>query len=171
MTRQTRRTFLAATAGIAAGLAGCATGTRDSPEPVSRTESPPEGDSPYASVYREAIESVVFVGDESGGGSGFVYDDFIVTNQHVVDGATRIGVRFENGEWRSAGVTATDIYADLAVLSTNTPPYATPLPLVESVPAVGTEVLALGSPFGLESSVSKGIISGRNRSLPNEQTG
>jgi S1-C subfamily serine protease len=171
MTRQTRRAFLATTAGIAAGLAGCATGTRDSPEPVSRAESPPESDSPYASVYRETIESVMFVGDESGGGSGFVYNDVIVTNQHVVDGATRIGVRFENGEWRSAGVTATDIYADLAVLSTDIPSYATPLSLVESVPAVGTEVLALGSPFGLESSVSKGIISGRNRSLPNEQTG
>ena len=171
MTRQTRRRFLAATAGIATGLAGCASGVRDAPDPVPQSDAPPESDSPYASVYGEAISSVTFVGDESGGGSGFVYDDVVVTNQHVVRDAETIGVRFENGEWREAGVTATDIYADLAVLSTDIPAYASSLAFVESIPAVGTEVLALGSPFGLESSVSAGIISGRNRSVPNGQTG
>ncbi len=171
MTGQTRRRFLAATAGVAAGFAGCASGVRDAPDPAPQSASPPESDSPYAAVYEATIDSVVFVGDESGGGSGFVYDDVIVTNQHVVRDADTIGVRFEGGEWREAGVTASDVYADLAVLSTNVPSYARPLSLVDTVPAVGTEVLALGSPFGLESSVSAGIISGRNRSLPNEQTG
>ncbi len=171
MERQTRRGFLATTAGIAAGIAGCATGVRNTPDPVPQSESPPESDTNYAAVYRDAIESVVFVGDESGGGSGFVYGDVVVTNQHVARDAESIGVRFENGEWREAGVTATDVYADLAVLSMDRPEYATSLPFVESVPPVGTEVLALGSPFGLESSVSTGIISGRNRSVPNAQTG
>jgi S1-C subfamily serine protease len=171
MTRQTRRRFLAATAGIAAGLAGCATGTREAPDPVPQSASPPESDSPYASVYEETIGSVAFVGDESGGGSGFVHRGVVVTNQHVVGNAESIGVRFENGEWREAGVTATDVYADLAVLSTDIPAYAEPLSFVDSIPAIGTEVLALGSPFGLESSVSTGIISGRNRSVPNGQTG
>ena len=171
MTRQTRRRFLAATAGVAAGLAGCLSGAREAPDPAPQSDSPPEGDSPYAAVYGATIDSVVFVGDESGGGSGFVYDDVIVTNQHVVRDADTIGVRFEGGEWREAGVTASDGYADLAVLSPDGPSYAGPLSLVDTVPAVGTEVLALGSPFGLESSVSAGIISGRNRSLPNEQTG
>jgi S1-C subfamily serine protease len=171
MTRQTRRRFLAGAAGLAAGLAGCATGAREAPDPVARSSSPPESDSPYASVYAETIESVVFVGDESGGGSGFVHRGVVVTNQHVVRNAETIGVRFENGEWREAGVTATDVYADLAVLSTNVPEYATPLSFVESIPPVGAEVLALGSPFGLESSVSSGIISGRNRSVPNDRTG
>ncbi|MCQ4333044.1 trypsin-like peptidase domain-containing protein [Natronomonas sp. F2-12] len=171
MTRQTRRRFLSATAGIAGGLAGCAGGTRETPDPVPQSASSPESDSPYASVYGETIGSVAFVGDESGGGSGFVYRDVVVTNQHVVRDAESIGVRFENGEWREAGVTATDVYADLAVLSTDVPAYATSLPFVDTIPRVGTEVLALGSPFGLESSVSAGIISGRNRSVPNEQTG
>ncbi len=171
MTRQTRRRFLATTTGIAAGLAGCVVGSRESPDPVSLSDSPAESDSLYNAVYEATIGSVAFVGDESGGGSGFVYDGVVVTNQHVVGDAETIGVRFEQGEWRNAGVTATDIYADLAVLSTDIPGYAASLPLVESVPPVGTEVLALGSPFGLESSVSTGIISGRNRSLPNEQTG
>jgi S1-C subfamily serine protease len=171
MPQQTRRRFLAATAGIATGLAGCAAGARDPPDPVPQSDSSPDSDSPYASVYESTIGSVAFVGNEAGGGSGFVYDDVVVTNQHVVRGTDTIGVRFENGEWREAGVTATDVYADLAVLSTDIPSYATPLSFVESVPPVGTEVLALGSPFGLESSVSAGIISGRNRSVPNEQTG
>ncbi len=172
MTRQTRRRFLSATAaGVAVGLAGCAGGVRDSPDPVPQSDSPPESDSSYAAVYEATIDSVAFVGDESGGGSGFVYRDVVVTNQHVVGDADTIGVRFEDGEWREAGVTASDVYADLAVLSTDVPSYATPLSLVETIPAVGTEVLALGSPFGLESSVSAGIVSGRNRSLPNERTG
>lgn len=171
MKRQTRRRFLVGAAGVAAGLAGCTTGARDAPDPVQPAETPPDTDSQYTAAYEGTIDSVAFVGDESGGGSGFVYDGVVVTNQHVVRDAQNIGVRFENGEWRNAGVTATDVYADLAVLSTDIPSYATFLPLVETVPAVGTEVLALGSPFGLESSVSSGIISGRNRSLPNEQTG
>ncbi|WP_299237304.1 S1C family serine protease [Natronomonas sp.] len=175
MTQQTRRGFLAATTGVLAGVAGCAAGSRESPEPADAQEAPAQDgsdrDSAYTSVYEAAIGSVAFVGDESGGGSGFVHDGVVVTNQHVVRDADTIGVRFENGEWREAGVTATDVYADLAVLSTDIPSYATPLSLVESVPPVGTEVLALGSPFGLESSVSTGIISGRNRSVPNGQTG
>ena len=171
MSRQTRRRFLAGAAGIAAGLAGCAGGARDPPDPVPQAETAPDDDSRYASVYERTIDSVAFVGDESGGGSGFVHDGVVVTNQHVVRDAAEVGVRFEDGEWREAGVTATDVYGDLAVLSTDIPDYAQPLSFVESVPPVGTEVLALGSPLGLDSSVSAGIISGRNRSLPNEQTG
>ncbi|MFO7925093.1 trypsin-like peptidase domain-containing protein [Natronomonas sp.] len=171
MQRQTRRRFLAGAAGVAVGLAGCTTSARDPPEPIEPLESPADSDSQYATVYERTIRSVAFVGDESGGGSGFVHDGVVVTNQHVVGDAETIDVRFENGEWRSAGVTATDVYADLAVLSTDIPDYARPLSFVASIPAVGTEVLALGSPFGLESSVSSGIISGKNRSLPNEQTG
>lgn len=171
MTRQTRRRFLAATAGLAAGLAGCGAGVNQSPDPVESSNPDPETDSPYTSVYEETIDSVVLVGDGSGGGSGFVNDGVVVTNQHVVDDAEQIDVRFENGEWRRAGVTATDIYSDLAVLSTDIPSYATELQFVDSIPSVGTEVVALGSPFGLESSVSTGIISGRNRSVPNQQTG
>ena len=171
MERQTRRRFLAGAAGLAAGIAGCTTGVRDAPEPVPQAETAPDTDSQYAATYERTIDSVAFVGDESGGGSGFVHDGVVVTNQHVVRDADTIGVRFKNGEWRDAGVTATDVYADLAVLSTDIPDYARSLSFVDSIPAVGTEVLALGSPFGLESSVSSGIISGRNRSLPNEQTG
>lgn len=171
MERHTRRRFLLGAAGVAAGLAGCSAGVRDSPEPVPTSETQPESDTSYGAVYQQTIESVALVRNVSTGGSGFVYRDFVVTNQHVVGDAESVNVRFKRGEWRSAGVVATDVFADLAVLSTDIPDYATPLSFVESVPPVGARVLALGSPYGLESSVSGGIISGRNRSLPNEQTG
>ena len=165
MTNHTRRRFLAGTVGVAAGLAGCSSGRRAPPDPVTPSGTEPDRDSPYTAVYDATIESVAFVGTGDGGGSGFVYGDHIVTNQHVIDGSDQVDVRFKRGEWRAAGVTASDVYADLAVLSTDIPDYARSLPLVERVPPVGTEILALGSPFGLESSVSTGIISGKNRAL------
>lgn len=171
MGKRTRRSVLAGAAGLAAGLAGCAGGVRESPDPVESTESPPDSGSPYESVYNATIGSVAFIGSDVGSGSGFVHDGIIVTNHHVVDSAETVDVRFQGGEWRTAGVTATDVYADLAVLSTDVPDGVSSLSFVETVPPVGAEVLALGSPFGLESSVSAGIVSGRNRSLPNEQTG
>jgi S1-C subfamily serine protease len=166
MSEPTRRQVLAATAGVAAGLAGCAAGSRQSPPPVERRS--PDGDrsSRYTAVYEERIDSVTFVRSDGSSGSGFAYRDVVVTNQHVVGDADSVDVRFEDGDWREAAVQATDVYADLAVLSTDLPSYATPLSFVEAVPPVGTEVVALGSPFGLESSVSTGVISGKNRALP-----
>ncbi|MFT4882564.1 MAG: serine protease Do [Natronomonas sp.] len=170
MDQPTRRRFLAGVAGATAGFAGCSTGRRQSPDPVEVPQQEAPSDSQYAAVYDATIDSVAFVGDETGGGSGFVYDGYVITNQHVARDAESMDVRFEGGDWREAGVTATDVYADLAVLSTNVPDYASPLSFVDSVPAVGSEVVALGSPFGLESSVSAGIISGKNRSLQNPVT-
>ena len=162
----TRRRFLAATAGLTAGLAGCSTGFRDPPDPISRPSAGTGGSGRYTEVYEATVDSVAYVGDARGGGSGFVYDDYVVTNEHVVAGSDSLDVRFADGEWREAAVNASDTYADLAVLATDVPAGAPPLSFVEGVPPVGTEVLALGSPFGLESSVSTGIISGKNRSLP-----
>ncbi|QLD90245.1 trypsin-like peptidase domain-containing protein [Natronomonas salina] len=162
----TRRRFLAAATGLAAGLAGCPTGFQESAEPVSRSSAPANRTGRYTEVYEGTVGSVTYVGDARGGGSGFVYEDYVVTNQHVVADADSLDVRFADGEWREAAVNASDVYADLAVLATDVPDDAPPLSFVDSVPPVGTEVLALGSPFGLESSVSTGIISGKNRSLP-----
>ena len=129
---------------------------RDSTADAAEDASPPGLGSAATELYHETITSVVgiLVYDESGRaatGSGFVTGlgpggPHVVTNQHVVGDAETVDVRFENGEWRSAGVTATDVYADLAVLSTDVPEYARPLSFVDSIPAVGTEVLALGSP-------------------------
>ena len=171
MEEPTRRRLLAATAGVAAGLAGCsneqltASPATDPPEPVERRVSDDDRGSPYTGVYESAIDSVAFVRGDGGSGSAFVREDYLVTNQHVVNGADEMDVRFERGDWADADVVAADVYADLAVLSADIPEYASPLSFVEGVPPVGTEVVALGSPFGLESSLSVGVVSGRNRSL------
>ncbi len=177
MEQPTRRQFLAGSAALAAGLAGCTAGRRPPATPIERTQADAQeaadapGETTYASVYEATIDSVVFVGDERAGGSGFVHNGHVVTNEHVVDEIADVNVRFERGEWREAAVRGADPYSDLAVLATDVPTYATSLPFVEQVPPVGTEVLALGSPFGLASSLSQGVISGRNRSLPNPETG
>jgi serine protease Do len=161
-----RREFLttATAIGLPLAAAGCTTGREDTAPAVEhRTET--TTDSTVEEIYQSTIPSVTSIQVGDSGGSGFVYDDYIVTNEHVVDEAETVNVRFKKGDWTTAGVLATDVYSDLAVLSTNIPRYASPLSFVDAIPSIGTDVLALGSPFNLESSVSEGIISGRNRSL------
>jgi putative serine protease PepD len=109
-------------------------------------------------------------------GSGFVYDEkgHIVTNQHVVDGATSISVRFWNGSTYSAEVVGTDASTDLAVIKVNAPAsLLQPLALGDSSSvAVGDTVVAIGSPFGLEGTVTSGIVSALHRQMtsPNNFT-
>lgn len=127
----------------------------------------------FAELYDETIGSVVTVQvrSQTGGGigSGFVYDDsgHIVTNQHVVANASQVEVQFDRGEWATAEVVGTDVYSDLAVLEVDdTPSYADPLELNTSQPEPGQPVAALGSPLGLRGTITDGIVSGTNRSLP-----
>jgi S1-C subfamily serine protease len=127
----------------------------------------------FESLYDETIQSVVTVQviTERGPslGSGFVYDDEgrIVTNQHVVGNASEVEVQFNRGQWRTAEVVGTDAYSDLAVLDVkNVPDYATPLELEPESPEPGQPVAAFGSPLGLEGTITNGIVSGTNRSLP-----
>ncbi|MFB6105638.1 MAG: S1C family serine protease [Halobacteriaceae archaeon] len=125
----------------------------------------------YTALYRETIDSVVMVRVRgtfgTAQGSGFVYDaHHVVTNHHVVSDASSAMVRFRDGEWRDAEVVGTDPYTDLAVLRVDAvPEYATPLPVSHRDPAVGRPVAALGSPFGLEGTMTHGIVSGVNRSM------
>jgi serine protease Do len=106
-----------------------------------------------------------------GQGSGWIYDNegHIVTNNHVVDGATEITVYFSNGMWADAELVASDPAADLAVIKV-TPPDGvewTPLPLAAANSLrVGFSVIALGSPFGLEETMTTGVVSAIGRSLP-----
>ena len=127
----------------------------------------------YQSLYDQAIDSVVTVQvlteRGQGLGSGFVFDSEgrIVTNQHVVGNSSMVEVQFNQGEWRTAEVIGTDVYSDLAVLEVNdTPDYATPLEVQPRQPEPGQPVGALGSPLGLEATITDGIVSGTNRSLP-----
>jgi len=134
---------------------------------------------PYERLYRETIPSVVSVyvtpeGGERdergrhGAGSGFVYDRaHVVTNHHVVGDAAEVDLRFSERDWRRGRVLGTDAYTDLAVVAVDEfPGYATPLELVDTPPAPGTPVAALGNPMGLDGSISSGIVSGASRSMP-----
>jgi serine protease Do len=104
-------------------------------------------------------------------GSGFVVsrDGYIVTNNHVVDGAESVLVRFSDRREFDADIIGTDPRSDLALLRID----ARDLPVLRLGAAneleVGEWVLAIGSPFGLDYSVSAGIVSAKGRSLPTER--
>jgi putative serine protease PepD len=104
-----------------------------------------------------------------GQGSGFVYDTsgHIVTNEHVVAGASSVTVKFQDGKTFSAKVLGSDASTDVAVVKVNAPASELhPLTLADSsTVAIGDGVVAIGSPFGLENSVTSGIVSGLNRTI------
>jgi len=109
-------------------------------------------------------------------GSGFVYDTsgHIVTSEHVIDGATSMSIRFPNGSRYKATLVGSDTSTDLAVLQVDAPAsMLEPIPLGDStVLQVGDEVVAIGSPFGLEETVTSGIVSALHREItaPNQAT-
>ena len=102
-------------------------------------------------------------------GSGFVLDKagHIVTNYHVVQGATKIEVSFSNQTSHSATIVGSDPSTDLAVLKVDAPVRAlTPLPLGNSDDVqVGDQVVAIGNPFGLDRTATAGIISAIQRRI------
>jgi Do/DeqQ family serine protease len=103
---------------------------------------------------------------ERGMGSGVVVtaDGYILTNNHVVDGAERVTVEFVDGRQLSAKVVGTDPPSDLAVLKVAGTGFKT-LPLADSSQVrVGDVVLAVGHPLGLGQTVTMGIISAKDRS-------
>jgi 2-alkenal reductase len=104
-------------------------------------------------------------------GSGFIYDNdgHIVTNNHVVESADEIMVYFYNGMWAKAEVVATDPSADLAVLKVTPPDGMQWQPLVlgkDDALRTGYYVVAMGSPFGLEETMTLGVVSALDRSMP-----
>jgi len=126
------------------------------------------------SIYRLAYKGVVEIAASQGQGSGFVYDGdgHIVTNAHVVGGASSVSVKFWNGKSYPAQVVGTDASTDLAVLKVNAPVSELfPLSLGDSTKlVVGDPVVAIGSPFGLEGTVTSGIVSALHREMtsPNQ---
>jgi len=107
---------------------------------------------------------------QEGLGSGFVWDaeGHIVTNNHVVDGADQIMVTFHDGTTVPGEVVGTDPDSDLAVVQVDELPEAiTPLELADSSQVqVGELAIAIGNPFGLQGTMTLGIISAIGRSLP-----
>jgi S1-C subfamily serine protease len=102
-------------------------------------------------------------------GSGFVLDKegHIVTNYHVIDGATSIEVRFSNDDTLKATLVGSDPSTDVALLKVDASADAlTPLSLADSTRVeVGDPVVAIGTPFGLERTVTTGIVSALQRAV------
>jgi len=99
-------------------------------------------------------------------GSGFVIsaDGYIVTNNHVVENATKVTVTFDNGDQKTAKIVGTDTRTDLAVVKVD----GTDLPFVKFAQddvRVGDWVVAVGNPFGLGGTVTAGIVSARGRDV------
>lgn len=128
----------------------------------------------YQSVSPGVVSINVLVSNagQSGqaAGSGFVFDQagHIVTNNHVVENANLVVVTFQDGSESRAEIVGTDPYSDLAVIRVDQlPDSATPLPLGDSNSIVtGDWVVAIGNPFGLNSSMSLGIVSAIGRMIP-----
>lgn len=171
-----RRTFLTmGGAAVLTGLAGCSATNGDAPtetttEPPSTSSSATQSgdETAYTQVYRNTIDSVVLVRTDGGQGTGFMYDDsHVVTNAHVVGRSTAAEIRFSEGRWSDGEVVGTDPHSDLAAIAVeDVPSAATPLPFAEGEATVGQEVVAIGNPYSLNGTVTAGIVSGINRSIP-----
>ncbi len=125
----------------------------------------------FVSVYEQVNPAVVNIVVGSGQGSGFLFDrnGHIVTNNHVVAGGGQIVVNFDNGRQLPATIVGTDPSSDLAVIQVDASTISdiTPVNLADSdALKVGQIVIAIGSPFGLQSSMTTGIISALDRLFP-----
>jgi S1-C subfamily serine protease len=161
--------------------------TPTTPTQASNSALPDNASLPQ--IYQQVAPSVVVVEDfqpevslfgqtvyEQVLGSGFTYDlngkDVIVTNFHVIDEGVNVTVTFQDGDTYTATVLGSDPYSDLAALSTDAPQSElVPLTVVSSSPLqVGDPVIAIGSPYGLQGSMTTGIISALNRTLTEDTT-
>jgi len=122
------------------------------------------GDNPLMEMFRKQLRRPA-----RGVGSGFIVDPkgYILTNQHVVENATRINVRLPSGEILRGTVVGQDDETDVAVVKVQATRDLPSVKLGNSDDTqVGDWVLAIGSPFGLEQTVTAGIISTRERTTP-----
>jgi S1-C subfamily serine protease len=129
-----------------------------------RTSTPSTGGEPaLEDAVRQTAPSVVTVRTSFGQGSGVVLQPsgLIVTNEHVVQGSSRVEVISATGVSMSADVLKADDFQDLAILR----PAGEPGPGVRIVedtvgpPSIGSTVFAIGSPFGFENTVTAGVVS------------
>lgn len=127
-----------------------------------------DAEEPVADVARAVSPSVVLIGTNVGQGSGIVWDaenGYIVTNDHVIGDATSVVVQFGNGNRVSGTVIGGDSARDIAVVQIDPSEadlVAASFALTSSV-EVGQLAVAIGSPFGLDQSVTAGIVSAVNR--------
>ena len=129
----------------------------------------------YTQVNPSVVNITIYANHQGemtamGQGSGFLYDDqgHFLTNAHVVQGAEQIDVTFSDGTISPAQLTGIDLNSDLAVVQVEKiPDGLRPLPLgsMEGL-AVGQTMVAIGNPFGLAGTLTRGIISALGRDIP-----
>jgi serine protease Do len=154
------------------------TTTQNIPQQGQRLRDMPQlpPGSPFEELFKEFFDKKNGEQQQRRGtslGSGFIVDGegYIVTNNHVIQGAEDITVILRDDTQLKAKLIGSDARVDLAVLKVD-PPGKKPLPAVKfgdsDKTRVGDWVVAIGNPFGLGHSVTAGIISARGRSLSNE---
>jgi S1-C subfamily serine protease len=140
--------------------------TSGSTTTVSTSPSTSAIDSATEHAYAVASASVVYVNNvNTGTGSGIIYDTKgdIVTNDHVVSGESKLLVTLNNGKTYTATLVGTDSSDDLAVIRINASGLVPAQFATSNSYQVAQMVLAIGSPLGLQQSVTSGLISGVNR--------
>ncbi|HEY4039805.1 MAG TPA: trypsin-like peptidase domain-containing protein [Burkholderiaceae bacterium] len=160
---------------------------RDLPKVESRAVTPraplPPSELSLVELFQNTAPSVAYITTEilqptgfftatvaKGAGSGFVWDDngHVVTNNHVVEGARNVFVQLDAGEPVEARIVGTAPDYDLAVVKlTRSPRNLRPIPLGTSRDLrIGQSVYAIGNPYGLQRTLTHGIVSALGRELP-----
>ena len=137
------------------------------PGPVRAEAS---GDEPVEAVAKALAPAVVQLETNNGLGSGVIYDGagYILTAAHVVSGVDQVNVRMADGTRLTGKVVGADTNSDIAVVKVSTSKKLPTATLAVGVaPQVGQLAVAIGSPFGLEQTVTSGIVSAVNRTLVN----
>jgi putative serine protease PepD len=171
---------LALVAGVAGGALGATVAQREAaepspsasaaaPVPVVAGEPPLDGTAaePAAAVAAALGPAVVQIETGSGLGSGFVYDEsgLVMTAYHVVSDARTVRVRLADGTRLDGQVVGSDPSTDVAVVAIDPPEDLSVAVLATGVPVqVGQLAVAIGSPFGLDQTVTAGIVSAVGRS-------
>ena len=156
-----------------------------SPQARSGSSSPVAADEPVARVASKVGPSVVQVNVRAvrqtplgtqrgeGIGSGVIYrpGGYVVTNNHVVEGATEVNVAFADGTIEDASVVGADPNTEIAVIKVDRDGLPAATFDTDDTPIVGQLAVAIGSPSGFESTVTSGVVSGVGREFPPELTG
>jgi putative serine protease PepD len=142
------------------------------PSVSSKPITPTRGQTRAGTIYAQASPAVVSIRTGSGSGTGFLIDTngTLVTNDHVVDTDTRVQVKFgTDGRTIEGDVKGVDPSSDLAVVHidpSTIPSGAKPLQFADSRGvSVGDVAIAIGNPFGLDRTVTEGIVSSLGRTL------
>jgi putative serine protease PepD len=179
--KKPRVALLASSAAVVAALVGGAggaliehslTGTTSSAVPTAHTVSTTTNAGSISAVAAKVLPSVVEItqrgvsGEGIGSGVVLTSDGEILTNYHVISGGGTLTVTFSNGRTATATVVGTSPSSDLALLKAQNVSGLTPATLGDSnAVAVGQQVVAIGSPEGLQNTVTSGIVSALNRQV------